>query len=167
MAGKVSEQNTLTIGNRVLPWWCHQWKPFPRYWPFVRGIHRSPVNSPHKSQWRGALMFFFDLRPNKRSGKQSWGWWFETPSRSLWRHCYDACSYPSTIVTSETIRHVNVTHAEVHGAKQLGASGVENFLKHKNYRVLWLKTGLIRVATYADFNKELHKHNKRGNIKKR
>ena len=26
-------------------------------WPFVRGIHRSPVNSPHKSQWRGALMF--------------------------------------------------------------------------------------------------------------
>ena len=34
-----------------------KWKPFPRYWPFVRGIHRSPVNSPHKDQWRGALMF--------------------------------------------------------------------------------------------------------------
>ena len=30
---------------------------FPRYWPFVRGIHRSPVNSPHKGQWHGALMF--------------------------------------------------------------------------------------------------------------
>ena len=26
------------------------WKYFPRYWPFVRGIHRSPVNSPHKGQ---------------------------------------------------------------------------------------------------------------------
>ena len=24
-----------------------KWKHFPRYWPFVRGIHRSPVNSPH------------------------------------------------------------------------------------------------------------------------
>ena len=40
---------------------CHddviKWKHFPRYWPFVRGIHRSPVNSPHKGQWRGALMF--------------------------------------------------------------------------------------------------------------
>ena len=24
---------------------------------FVRGIHRWPVNSPHKGQWRGALMF--------------------------------------------------------------------------------------------------------------
>ena len=34
-----------------------KWKYFPHYWPFVRGIHRSPVNSPHKGQWRGALMF--------------------------------------------------------------------------------------------------------------
>ena len=34
-----------------------KWKHFPRYWPSVRGIHRSPVNSPHKGQWRGALMF--------------------------------------------------------------------------------------------------------------
>ena len=34
-----------------------KWKHFPRHWPFVRGIHRSPVNSPHKGQWRGALMF--------------------------------------------------------------------------------------------------------------
>ena len=32
-------------------------KHFPRNWLFVRGIHRSPVNSPHKGQWRGALMF--------------------------------------------------------------------------------------------------------------
>ena len=34
-----------------------KWKHFPRNCPFVRGIHRSPVNSPHKGQWRGALMF--------------------------------------------------------------------------------------------------------------
>ena len=34
-----------------------KWKHFPRYLPFVRGIHRSPVNSPHKGQWRGAVMF--------------------------------------------------------------------------------------------------------------
>ena len=38
-------------------WWRHPMETFPRYWPFVRGIHRSPVNSPHKGQWRGALMF--------------------------------------------------------------------------------------------------------------
>ena len=34
-----------------------KWKHFPRCWPFARGIHRSPTNSPHKGQWRGALMF--------------------------------------------------------------------------------------------------------------
>ena len=34
-----------------------KWKHFPRYWPFVRGIHRSLVNPPHKGQWRGALIF--------------------------------------------------------------------------------------------------------------
>ena len=31
--------------------------------------------------------FLFDLRLNKRLSKQSWGWWLETPSRPLWRHC--------------------------------------------------------------------------------
>ena len=38
-----------------------KWKHLPRYWPLEQGIHRSPVNPPppppHKSQWRGALMF--------------------------------------------------------------------------------------------------------------
>ena len=34
-----------------------KWKHFQRYWPFVWGFHRSPVNSPHKGQWRGALVF--------------------------------------------------------------------------------------------------------------
>ena len=34
-----------------------KWKHFPCYWPFVRGIHRSPVNSPHKGQWHGSLIF--------------------------------------------------------------------------------------------------------------
>ena len=34
-----------------------KWKYFSRYWPFVRRIHRSPVNSPHKGPRRGALMF--------------------------------------------------------------------------------------------------------------
>ena len=33
---------------------------------------------------------FFDLRLNKRLSKQPWGWWFEMPSWSLWRHC-NAC----------------------------------------------------------------------------
>ena len=61
-------------------------KPFPRYWPFVRGIHRSPVNSPHKGQWRGALMFSLICAWKKLLSIQSWGWWLGTPSHPLWRH---------------------------------------------------------------------------------
>ena len=34
-----------------------KWKHFPRYWPFVWGIQGSPVDFPHKGQWRGAFMF--------------------------------------------------------------------------------------------------------------
>ena len=55
--------------------------------PFCGRIHRSPVNSPHKGQWRRAFHVFFDLRPYKRLNKHSRDWWFETPSRPLWRHC--------------------------------------------------------------------------------
>ena len=84
-----------------------EWKPFPRYWPFVRGIHQSVVNS---SQ-RPALPSFdvyFDLSLDKRLSKQSWGWWFETPPRLLWRqyndvmiyHCYlgSLCLYSDSMI---------------------------------------------------------------------
>ena len=36
---------------------------------------------------------FFDLRLNKRLSKQSWGWWFYTPSRPVWRHCNENSNY--------------------------------------------------------------------------
>ena len=45
-------RNNTTLHDNVI-----KWKHFPRYWPLGRGIHRSPMNSPHKGQWRGALLF--------------------------------------------------------------------------------------------------------------
>ena len=50
----------LSLRRKCLPFQNNdviKWKHFPRYWPFVRGIHLSPVKSLHKGQWRGALMF--------------------------------------------------------------------------------------------------------------
>ena len=62
-----------------------KWKHFPRYWPFVRGIHRSPVISPHKGEWRGALMLSLIC---------VWinGWLNNHKAGDLWRHRahYDA-----------------------------------------------------------------------------
>ena len=53
-----SRPTWCTQSQQRNPWWRHQMETFlPRYWPFARGIHWSPVNSPHKGQWRGALMF--------------------------------------------------------------------------------------------------------------
>ena len=51
----------------------------------------SPVTGEFPSQRPVTRSFdaFFDLCLNKRLSKQSWGCWFETPSRSLWRHCND------------------------------------------------------------------------------
>ena len=74
-------------------WWRHQMETFSALLVFVRGIHRSPVNSPHTGQCRGALMFRLICALNKRLSKQSWGWWFEMPSRSLWRHCNETFWY--------------------------------------------------------------------------
>ena len=51
----------MSIAHVIHTGWCDddvvKWKHFPRNCPFVRGIRRSPVNSPHKDQWCGALMF--------------------------------------------------------------------------------------------------------------
>ena len=56
------------------------------------GIHRWPVNSPHKRSVTRNFDVFFDLRLNKWLSKQSWGWWFETPSCPLWHHCNELCT---------------------------------------------------------------------------
>ena len=45
-----------------------KWKHYPRYWPFVWEIHQSPVNSNHKGQWRGALMFLWSA-PKQTTGQ--------------------------------------------------------------------------------------------------
>ena len=90
-----------------------KWKHFPRYWPFVWGIHQSPVNSPPKDQWRGALMFsFFDLGLNKHLSKQWWGWWFETPSHSLWRHCNVEAGLPECSRGQSPCIHTSVWEAD-------------------------------------------------------
>ena len=62
-----------------------KWKYFPHYWPFVQRIptHGFPTQRPVTKSFD----IFFDLRLYKRLSKQSWGWWFETQSCPLWRHC--------------------------------------------------------------------------------
>ena len=41
----------------IRTWWAHQMETFSVLLAFLMGIHQSPVNSPHKGQWRGAMIF--------------------------------------------------------------------------------------------------------------
>ena len=67
-------------------WWRHQMETFSALLAFCAG--NSPVTGEFSAQRPVTRSFdvFFDLRLNKRLSKQSWGWWFETPSRPLWRY---------------------------------------------------------------------------------
>ena len=65
-----------------------KWNHFPRYWPFVRWIHRAPVSR--------SFDVCFGLRLNKRLSKQSRRRWFDTPLCSLWRHCDAAQDCPGS-----------------------------------------------------------------------
>ena len=67
-------------------WWRHQMEPFSALLAICAG--NSPVTGEFIAQRPVTRSFgvFFDLRLYKRLSKQSSGWWFETPSRSLWRH---------------------------------------------------------------------------------
>ena len=68
-----------------------KWKHFPRYWPFVRGIHRSRW-IPRTKASDAELWCFLWSTLNNRLSEQPWGWWFETPLWSLWRHCNVWCT---------------------------------------------------------------------------
>ena len=80
-----------------------KWKHFPHYWPFVRGIHRSPGEFPTQRPVTQSFHVLFELRLNKRLSKRSWGWWFEMLSCPLWRHCNDVLLHLYDFVISRLI----------------------------------------------------------------
>ena len=90
---KSSLHNPIDI---ALSWWRHQMEIFSALLALCAG--NSPVTGEFPSQRpvTGCFYVFFDLGLIKRLSKQSWGWWFKTPSRSLWRHCnvISSCSMP-------------------------------------------------------------------------
>ena len=77
---------------RIIPvtkytWWCHQMETFSALLVFCAGNSPVPGEFPSQRPVTRSFDVCFDLRLNKRFCKQSGLRWFETPSRSLWRHC--------------------------------------------------------------------------------
>ena len=73
--------------QRILSWWRHQMEIFSALMALCAG--NLPLTGEFPAQRPVTCNFdvFFDLRLNKRFSRQSWGWWFETPSLPLLRHC--------------------------------------------------------------------------------
>ena len=67
-------------------WWCHHMETFAALLAICAGNSPVPGEFPAQRPVTQSFDVFFDLRLNKRLSKQSWGWWFETLSRPLWRH---------------------------------------------------------------------------------
>ena len=76
------------------------------------GEFTGPGEFPAQRPVTRSFDVFFDLRLNKRLSKQSWGWWFETPSWSLWRQCNELnncqncglCYFGKTLATSHAFQ---------------------------------------------------------------
>ena len=67
-------------------WWRHQMEALSALLAFCAGNSPGTGEFPAQRPVTRSFEVFFDLRLNKRLSKQSWGWWSETPSSSLWRH---------------------------------------------------------------------------------
>ena len=67
--------------------WCHQMETFSALLAICPGNSLVPGESLSQRPVTRSFDVFFDLRLNKRLSEQSWGWWFETLSRPLWRSC--------------------------------------------------------------------------------
>ena len=75
-------------------WWRHQMEPFSPLLVICAGNSPVPGEFPEQSPVTRTFDVFFDLPLNKPLSKQSWGWWFETLSPPLWRHCNDLLRAP-------------------------------------------------------------------------
>ena len=113
----------------------------------------SPVTGefPSRRPVTRSFDIFFDLRLNKRLSKQSWGWWFEGPSRSLWRHCNDHVRCCICALTTSSKQEPSLSF---YGAWCINSS-ILMFIKYNIYTDLigiWLYTHIYTYILFVSGN---------------
>ena len=95
-------------------WWRHQMQTFfrvtGRFCREFTGHQWIPLTKPVTRSFD----VFFDLRLDKRLSIQSRGWWFETPSCSLWRHCNANRCFIYKVIFLTTGEHMRICYAYTH-----------------------------------------------------
>ena len=110
-------------------WWRHQMESFSALLAICAGNSPVPGEFPAQRPVTRSFEVFFDLRLNKRLSKQSWGWWFQTLSRPLWRHCNVCFKWPGGGNPSPADCKIHPFFAN---------HGQGNFVAHRHYSdVLW------------------------------
>ena len=117
---------------------------------YLCGEFTGPGEFPTQRPVTRSFDVFFDLRLNKRLSKQSWGWWFETLSRSLWRHCNETNWWKCTTFKPLTLWGIHVLNQEMFTVCQFIIIGLDNglspaFLSILIY-VIVIMSGKVRVS---------------------
>ena len=77
----------LRLAHGAFSWWRYQMETFSALLALCAGNSLVSGEFPAQRPVTRSINVFFDLSLNKRSSKHWWGWWFQTQSCSLWRHC--------------------------------------------------------------------------------
>ena len=88
-----------------------------------------------------------DLHLNKRLSKQSWGWWFETLSRPLWRYCNVSMFY--NIVNNTRVAHVDFTIGNYRWFPTQNATVLISDLLTSVDNLLCQKTIMVKLWKYT------------------
>ena len=105
----------ITSVGLHISWWHHQTEAFPAQRPVTRSFD-----------------VFFDLRLNKRLSKQSWGWWFKTLSRPLWRHCNVSEVISQWMLWNHDSSGRYIGNLSIHVSKRYGISFLPKNQKLRN-----------------------------------
>ena len=121
-------------------WWRHQMETFSASLAICTGNSPVPGEFPTQRPVTRSFHVFFDLGLNKALSKQSWGWWFETLSHPLWRHC----NGEMFIQNKEGYANLDLEQCSLRSAKESGQSRPFPWSNSNCTRRSWKQSSLGR-----------------------
>ena len=91
--------------KKEISWWRHKMEEFSALLALYAENSLVTCEFPSQRPVTRSFDVFFDLRLNERLSKQSWPWWFETPSRPLGRHCNARYRFNAYVNMKRKLRH--------------------------------------------------------------